>query len=76
MEHGIYFVTCLGGGSLAPSLFFLRVQNLSPLQAPSVLKRGRDLGRDVTGAAAAAAVVVASVVVGGTNLPEVEGRRR
>lgn len=79
-------LTCLGGGgSTTPSLFFLSVQNLSPLHAPSVLKRGRERGREVSGAAATSAtaatdafVVVAgaSVVAGGTNLPEVDGRRR
>ena len=53
------------------------MQNLNPLQAPSVLKRGRDRGREVLGAAAVVVVVeVASVVVGGTNLPEVDGKRR
>ena len=65
---------------MAPSLFFLSVQNLSPLHAPSVLNRGR--GLDVLrGALVVVVVAAASVVVvrGGTNLPEeeeVEGRRR
>merc|ERR1711963_1291322 len=75
-------VVGLVGVSEAPNLFFLRVQNLSPLQAPSLLKRGLERrGGDGAVVVVTASVVVVVVVVtltGGTNLADVfiwgEGR--
>lgn len=72
-------VVGLVGVSEAPNLFFLRVQNLSPLQAPSLLKRGLERrGGDGAVVVVAASVVVVVTLMGGTNLADVfiwgEGR--